>query len=63
MLSAQEHGPLKKYLGIVFIGKESRHEFSLLARDSSEAFELAKREFGDHPISVWNEEDANSPRR
>ena len=54
--------PFKEYLGKLWVDGEPVVRFSLMARNPTEAYELAKAKYGDHRISVWNEEDRHRIR-
>ena len=57
-----ENDPFKEYLGKLWVDGEPVVRFSLMARNPTEAYELAKAKYGDHRISVWNEEDQHRLR-
>jgi len=62
MSQDEESDILKEYLGIVWIDDQPGQRFSLWAKKPLEALALAKSRFGDHPMTVWNEEDAHKLR-
>ncbi len=55
--------PLKEYVGFIWIGDEPGVRLSVWARSPSEAGALVRAEYGEgHPMSLWNEDDAEKPR-
>ena len=62
-MSEPELGPLKAYVGYIWIGDAPGMRISLWARSAGQAMRMVEAEYGEgHPYSIRNEEDANKPR-
>ena len=57
-----EHDPLKEYVGKLWVDGEPVRHISVMARNPREARELAKSQYGDHWMSIWNEEELSRIR-
>lgn len=55
--------PLKRYVGLIWIGDEPGVRLSVLARSPEEAMAAVEAEYGEgHVVSIWNEENASKSR-
>jgi len=57
-----EPGPLREYLGKLWVDGEPVVRFSVMAHGLNEASAIAEARYGDQPMSIWNEEDAHRLR-
>ncbi len=63
-MSEHDAGPLKEYVGYIWIGDSPGNRISVWARSAEHAMRLVEAEYGEgHPYSIRNEEDASKPRR
>jgi hypothetical protein len=63
-MSEPELGPLKEYVGYIWVADTPGKRISVWARSAEEASRLVEAEYGEgHPYSIRNERDANKPRR
>lgn len=63
MESMNPDGPLREFIGFIWIADEPGLRLSVMARSVQDAREVVTAEHGEgHAISLWNEEDASKPR-
>jgi hypothetical protein len=57
-------GPLRPFVGYIWIGDEPGRRLEILARSPDEAWQKVVDEYGEgYIITLWNEHDARKPRQ
>ncbi|MEU1685776.1 hypothetical protein [Micromonospora sp. NPDC005707] len=62
-MSVDPSPPVREYIGLIWIEDKPGIRLRILATSSDEARSRVTEEHGEgHVMSIWNEEDASSPR-
>ncbi len=62
-MNEPELGPLKEFVGYIWIADAPGKRLSVWARTADEASRMVEAEYGEgHPYSIRNEADASKPR-
>jgi hypothetical protein len=62
-VNSDESPPMREYVGLIWIDDKPGLRLRILARSVDEARSRVIEEYGEgHVMSIWNEEDAASPR-